>query len=268
MLYTLKGLVLRETVANDNAKYINLLTAERGRIPVLVRGSTRHRGHFSVPTQIFCYSEFVLYENHGKYTLNDASLIENYFYLCEDFDRMTLGTYILNTAEYVSNEEQPEEALLKLALNTLWVLSHPKGKDLRLIKGAYELRLASIAGFAPNLAYCRSCGKGVSDFSDGTTFYLNVMGGHFLCPDCKNKLAEENFAENDLPVDRDRMAQIILPLSPAAVLAMQYVLYVEPSRLFSFTLAEEVIPSFSSACEKYLENHVDHHFQVLDLLTL
>ncbi len=262
MLHTVKGLVLRETPISDNAKYINVLTAERGRISVLVRGAVRLRGRHTAATQIFCYSEFVVYEHNEKYTLNDSSLIENYFHLCEDFDKMTVGTYILNTAEYVTNEGQPDEQILRLALNTLWALTHYKDKDIRLIKGVYEMRLAMLSGFAPNIVCCQGCGHGVED----EKLYLNVMEGTMLCRPCSNISFKPIHLENDREVDDMRTAQIIIPLAPASVLAMQHALYADMSKLFSFVLADEVLPEFSSACEKYLENHVDHHFSVLDML--
>ncbi len=262
MLYTVKGLVLRETVVNSNARYINLLTAERGRISVLVRGAVRLRGRFTGSTQIFCYSEFVLYERDGKYTLNDSSLIENYFHLCEDFDRMTVGTYVLNTVEYVTNEEQPEPEILRLALNTLWALTHLKDRNLRLIKGVYEMRLATLCGFAPNVVNCQVCGHGVED----STMFLNVMAGSVTCKCCADRIHKETYIENERTVDRMNTAQIIIPLSPASVLAIQHAIYADMPKLFSFSLADELIPEFSSACEKYLENHADHHFAVLDML--
>ncbi len=262
MLHTVKGLVLRETPISDNAKYINVLTAERGRISVLVRGAVRLRGRHTAATQIFCYSEFVIYEHNEKYTLNDSSLIENYFHLCEDFDKMTVGTYILNTAEYVTNEGQPDEQILRLALNTLWALTHYEDKDIRLIKGVYEMRLALLCGFAPNIVCCQNCGHGVED----EKLYLNVMEGTMLCRPCSNTNFKPLHLENDREVDDMRTTQIIIPLAPASVLAMQHALYADMGKLFSFVLADEVLPEFSAACEKYLENHVDHHFAVLDML--
>ncbi len=262
MLYTLKGLVVRENIATENAKYIHILTAEKGKLSVLCRGSTRARGRFSVPTQLFCYSEFVLYEHNGKYSLNEASLIENYFYLCRDFTAVTLGTYILNTAEFLVNEEQPDGGILRLALNTLWMLAHGKEKDLRLIKGTYELRLAALAGFAPNLIGCESCGHGVGE----DKLYLNVMEGSLICAGCQALVQKEVYRENELLVNEMRTTQIILPLQPATVLAMQYAIWADMSRLYSFSLDPMLIPEFSSACEKYLLNHIDHHFPVLDML--
>ncbi len=262
MLLTTKGLVLRENIATENAKYITILTAEHGRISALVRGSTKLRSRSKSSTQIFCYSEFTLYEHNGKYTLNEVSLIDNYFYICEDFNKMTVGTYVLNAVEYVSSEEVPEPEMLRLALNTLWALTHKKDLELRLIKGAFEMRLASIAGFAPNLVCCQHCGQAVGS----EDLFLNIMEGIYLCRPCMDKHQKEIFIENDRAVDKMNTAQIILPLAPATVLAMQHALYADMGKLFSFSLVPELIPEFSLACEKYLENHVDHHFSVLDML--
>ena len=262
MLYTVKGLVLRETVVTAKARYINVLTAEFGRISVLVRGAVRLTGRFTASTQLFCYSEFVVYEREGKYTLNEASLIENYFNLCEDFDRMTVATYVLNTAEHVSTEGTPETELLRLALNTLWALTRFKDRDWRLIKGVYEMRLSALLGFTPNVISCARCGHGV----ENEIMYLNVMEGCITCRPCNSKSFEPVYIENDRRVNDMRTAQIIIPLAPATVLAMQHAIYAQMPKLYSFSLADGLLGEFSSACEKYLENHVDHHFVVLDML--
>ena len=262
MLHTVKGLVLRETPVGDNAKYINVLTAECGRISVLVRGSVRLRNRHTAATQIFAYSELVVYEKGGKYTLNESSLIESYFHLCDDFDKMTVATYVLNAVEYVSNDEEPSPEMLRLALNTLWALTHLTDKPMRLIKGVFEMRLTLIAGFAPNVVNCEECGHGVED----EKMYLNVMEGSMRCKSCSGILNKATHMENERTVDDMRTAQIIIPLAPASVLAIQHALYAQMSKLFSFVLADELLPEFSSACETYLENHVDHHFAVLDML--
>jgi DNA repair protein RecO (recombination protein O) len=262
MLYTLRGLVVRETIASDNAKYINVLTAERGKISVLVKGSTKMRGRFTAPTQIFSYSEFVLYEHGGKYSLNDASLIENYFYLCRDFTTITLGTYVLNAAEFLINEEQPDTGILRLALNTLWALSHKERRDIRLIKGAFEIRLAALAGFAPDLTGCGDCKTPLGS----ETLFLNVMEGCLFCRNCIEKRQKNVYNENEIKVDSLRTAQIVIPLDPAVIYAMRYAIFADMSRLFSFSLSETLVPQFLNICERYIENHIEHRFPVLDML--
>jgi len=263
MLTTIRGLIVREIPVGDTSKYIHVLTAERGKISVMVQGVGKLHGKFTSSTQVFCYSELVLYEKGDKLYLNEATLIENYFYLCKDYALVTLGTYLLNVAEYVSNEEQADDGILRLTLNSLWYLTHKKPSDLRLVKGTFELRMAAIIGYAPNVIGCHDCGCRISD----SDMFLNVMDGCLTCRSCTEQRRLHSHEDYDRRiVDDDRTAQILIPLDAAVICAMQYVLLSDLNRIFSFSLAGTLIPQFADACEKYLTNHIDHRFAVLDMM--
>lgn len=92
------------------------------------------------------------------------------------------------------------------------------------------------------------------------------MDGCLLCHKCSDKRQRKIYIENELKVDDMRTAQIVIPLDPSVIAAMQYSMYADMSRMYSFSLSENLIPEFMSACEKYLENHIEHHFPVLDML--
>ena len=190
MLITLKGLVLRETKVSDSARYITLLTEEHGKISVLVRGAMKPGSAASLPTKVFCFSEFVLYESHGKYRYNDATVIDSFFELSGDYTAFILASYVVGAADFVTEEEQPDAGIYRLTLNTLWALTHLEKRDARIIKGAFEMRLAGYCGFAPNLFYCADCGKPVVE----ERVFLDVMNGCVRCADCA-KL--QNTAVND-----------------------------------------------------------------------
>ena len=264
MLYTVNGIITRENIVGDNAKYITIVTAERGKISVLVRGATKLRNKFTAPTQPFSYSEFVVYENNGKYVLNEAALKENFFYRLKDYTAVSLGTYMLSVLEYLTNDEQPEPEMLRTALNALFVISGDNKKDLRLIKGAFEMRMAYLAGFAPQIMQCAGCGLRPEEQTD--KLFLNVMEGQLFCRKCNDAHRFGLHEENDRIVNEERTSQIILSLEPAEVLAMQYAMYADAGKMYSFTLDGSVAQSFMMSCEKYLENHLDHRFPVLDML--
>ena len=61
-------------------------------------------------------------------------------------------------------------------------------------------------------------------------------------------------------------AMILLPLDVPVADALRYILAAGDSKIFSFTLADTWMPEFLSVCEKYLENHVEHRFEQLDML--
>lgn len=264
MLVKIKGLVVRDTVVNDTIRYISLLTEEHGKISVFIKNTAKYRRLWGLPTKVFSYSEFVLYESQGKYRFNEASLIESFFGLGQSFDALALASYIVSCAEYVTEEEQPDAGIFSLTLNTLWAITHLKDRDHRLIKGAFEMRLAGLCGFAPNVFYCAGCGSP----PDGKTIFFDIMGGCVRCAACERKHEEGTYFENNIRIDPMRTAQIILPLSEPTAAAIRYVLTCEPNMVFSFALAESCIPEFRNTCERYLENHLEHHFEALDMLDM
>lgn len=262
MLITLKGLVLRETKVSDSARYITLLTEEHGKISVLVRGAMKPGSAASLPTKMFCFSEFVLYESHGKYRYNDATVIDSFFGLSGDYTAFILASYVVGAADFVTEEEQPDAGIYRLTLNTLWALTHLEKRDARIIKGAFEMRLAGYCGFAPNLFYCADCGKPVVE----ERVFLDVMNGCVRCADCAKLHNTAVYDDNDIKVDDMRTAMILLPLDVPVADALRYILAAGDSKIFSFTLADTWMPEFLSVCEKYLENHVEHRFEQLDML--
>lgn len=207
MLITLKGLVLRETKVSDSARYITLLTEEHGKISVLVRGAMKPGSAASLPTKVFCFSEFVLYESHGKYRYNDATVIDSFFGLSGDYTAFILASYVVGAADFVTEEEQPDAGIYRLTLNTLWALTHLEKRDARIIKGAFEMRLAGYCGFAPNLFYCADCGKPVVE----ERVFLDVMNGCVRCADCAKLHNTAVYDDNDIKVDDMRTAMILLP---------------------------------------------------------
>ena len=72
-------------------------------------------------------------------------------------------------------DEQPDAALLQLGLNALYALSEKLG-DPAKIKAAFELRLACLAGFAPDLAACSVCGSAEPDRFDLSQGTLHTLG--------------------------------------------------------------------------------------------
>ena len=93
-----------------------------------------------------------------RWTLTEAAPIERFEGLQEDLERMALGSYFAQPLETVSDEDMPNPAILALGLNALYLLSQGKG-DSRRIKAAFEMRLMTLAGFAPMLDACHVCGR-------------------------------------------------------------------------------------------------------------
>ena len=261
MISTVKGIVLREVDVGESDKMLTLLTAEMGQISVYGGGVQRLKSPHFVACQLYTYSEFTIYGSRDKYYLRESVPAESFFGIRDTLEGAALAAYIAEVACDISLEDQPEEKLLRLVLNSFFCIAK-KLKPIVQIKAAFELRAAAEAGFMPDLVGCEGCGKSELD-----TYYFDVEGGYFCCESCYRA------KETDFDVQAKRTseaegiyshAHLIIPLTPSVFAAMRYVLYCKPERLFAFELKDEAMGEFSGACEKYLLCHLERDFRSLD----
>jgi recombinational DNA repair protein (RecF pathway) len=134
--------------------------------------------------------------------------------------------------EQLALEGQADVDLLRLALNTLYMLSGEK-HTLEHIKSVFELSSVSVGGFTPELEECGSCGA-----ADNIT-YLDTVGGVCLCDGCVRRL----FAETQIPVS-------VLPITSGQLDAMRYITFPETKNPFSFRLPDEEESALADVCER------------------
>lgn len=262
MTETIKGLILRETPIGDYDKIMTVLTAERGRISVVAHGAKRLKSPLFTATQAFSYSELTLRSgNNHIWYLQTGDLIENFYHLRDTLESAALAGYLADVAADVALEEQEETELLRLLLNCYHCLA-TGAKSAEMIKAVFELRVASGAGFTPDLVACAGCGE-----ANLPLYYFDVHGGVFRCESCFHAASAE--LEHDAMRESEADAiyptgQLIALLSPSVFTAMRFVIYSRPERIFSFELKDEAMREFSSVCEKYLLCHLERGFSTLD----
>ncbi len=252
---SVRGLVVRETPVGEYDKLLTVITEEMGRIVISGKAVRSLKSKHMAATQLFCYSSFVLRKSRGYYYISDSALMESFFGLRTDLDRLALATYLCDVAAEMAVEGVGDEELLRLTLNTLYALANHKHIPTAQVKAAFELRCAAIEGFLPNLTACDVCG---AETDTVQKLFLDVMNGRILCGDCLR-----NVRHTDDLVD-EGTAHIYLRLTHSVLAAMRYIVSVPVSKYLSFTLDETEMPILSRVCEKYLLNHMEHGFYTLD----
>ena len=247
-----KGLVVRVVDTGDYDRLLTILTEEEGRILVTGKAVKRLKSPHMPATQPFCYSHFILRKTHKYFYIADSDVIECFFGLRTDLDKLALSAYICDVAAELSVEGSADPDLLRLTLNTLYAIAN-KPTPLWQIKAGYEFRAASYEGYKPDLVACDSC-----KCYSAPKMYLDVMNGRLLCANCRH--TAEKIAEGE----NDGTARIYMPLDPSALEALRYVLYAPLSRYLSFSLKEESVKLFQNAAEKYLLHHIERGFESLD----
>ena len=236
-----EGIVLRETEYKDADKLLTVLTREHGKITVKARGVKSGRSRSKAACQLLTYSEFTLLEKQGRYVITEAVPKEMFSELRTDIELLYLASYFAQVAEAVAQEEDASPELLSLLLNALYALAKLK-KPQKLVKAVFELRLACIAGFLPDLRGCAVCGSPSPD-------RFNITQGVLQCASCGN----------------ESTTGIRMPVSPGTLEAMRYIASADAKRLFSFTLSDAALTELNGLTESYLSMRLERGFFTLDL---
>lgn len=251
MLTEVKGLVLRTTDINESDRMITLYTDGMGIVSALAKGSRSLKSRKMSSTQQFCYSTFVLFGQGDKYWIRESSLIENFFGLRESIERLALGAYIVDVISAVGTAEGDPE-ILRLTLNSLYATATGKYETDK-IKAAFEIRLAAMLGFMPDVISCHTCGTGDGDF------FFDIMAGAIECSECHRRSERMHTTLAD-----EHESHIIAILPSGAKIALGYCIYSPLEKLFSFNVGAEDMSLFVKATELYLLNHLERGFKTLD----
>ena len=235
-----EGIVLRATEYKDSDKLLTVLTRDFGKVTFKARGVKSGRSKIKAACQLFAFSEFTVSEYQGRYVITEAVSKELYPELQNDLELLSLASYFVQVTDTVAQEGDPLPELLSLLLNSLYALSRLHKPQL-LVKAVFELRVACIAGFLPDLRGCVVCGNEEAD-------RFNITQGALQCSACSYEGAEG----------------IRMPVSAGTRTAMRYISQADPKHLFSFNLSEASLTELNNATEGYLTMRLERGFSTLD----
>ena len=261
MLITVNGLVIRSYPSGEKDRIIHILTEDKGRLAVMIKGGGSKRTGDISCTQLFAYGNYELYRGKGGdlYWYRGGSVLTTFYGLSADIASMALATYLCDVAADLTPEEADEAdsgLLLKDLLNSLYVLDRGM-KSHTLVKGVFELRAAALMGYLPDLTGCALCGE---TFPENA--YLDVMNGCLVCADCQTK--RNRTGEIGRTEDLLRVRNILCPVSSSVLAAMRFILTVPPKKIFSFSMKDvEEERSLERATETFLLNQLEQDYETL-----
>ncbi len=249
-------LILRSVPRGDHDRLITVVSADGGRMYAIVKGATAMHRRELAATEPFTWANMEFYEKNGVKWMKSATVLDSFYGLRYDMDKLFLAAYIADVVHELTDEKTPAGEILPLALNTLYTLAATTGENAR-IKAAFEMRAACIAGFTPDLSTCGRCHRAVQGEA-----HLDIMNGALLCRACFDR-AQELMPLSSLEENGTR--HLLTPLDGSALAALCFVISADPKRLFAFRLSEkQSIDAFAAAAETYLLNHLERGFESLE----
>ncbi|MGN0753446.1 MAG: DNA repair protein RecO [Aristaeellaceae bacterium] len=174
------AIVLRYANYRDNDRMLTLFSPTQGRIEALARGCRKPRSPILNASEMFALGDFELYQKGAHLTVISANLIETFYPLRQDFDRLAVGTYLLGVTESSIQPGVPAQELFMLLLHTLSRLTFSDQPWKPLVAG-FLLHLSACEGFKPRLQHCVHCQRRLTE---GESTWFDLQEGGMVCRDC------------------------------------------------------------------------------------
>lgn len=236
----LRALGLREVDFGDYDRYLTALTEDGRKIEILCKNARRGGKKQMPAARQFCFSEFILLERGGRYTLREADLVRSFFELTQDIEKYALACYLAELTGALSTPDEDAPVLCRLLLGALQALSGGK-RETALVKAAFEWRVMAESGYAPNLSCCGVCGRAIEQ----PPVCFSVAAGQAADADCAQRVGG------------------YVPLYAGALRALVHVMMAEPPKVYAFSLGEPSHGQFCEMAEKYVQYHLGRGFDTL-----
>lgn len=240
MKFRTEGLIIKEQNIGEQDKLVYALTKSNGVIKAFVRGAKNIKNQKCASTSLLSYSRLTIYKGRDSYIIGEARTIRIFSKLRSDVRKMCLAQYFCELALTICPREQKSDAFLSLILNSLYLLSENK-RSADLVKPCFEMRLASMAGYMPDLRICRECGEYSADL-----MYFLPRSGMLECGNCHLKNGE-----------------LAIAMNPSVLTALRHTIYADDNKLFSFALSQEGLDILNQASESYLKYRFEKDFKTL-----
>ena len=231
-----KGLIIAEKVVADFDKIVTILTPN-GKIEAAAKGSRRPKSLLMAATQFLCFGEYLLYKSSGNYSINSCEVIEVFYNIRTELDKLKYASNITKIINDVTTENQNSYRVLQLYLNTLYVISKTD-KDLKLINSIFRLRLISQIGFRPTIDECKICKK------KEELNYFSFKDNGFKCKIC------------------GKLDKGAIEITPTTKDAIRYIILADSKKIYSFDVPEESVKELEIISKIYLEDKLERKYEI------
>ena len=232
-----KGIVISEHNVGDFDKMLTILTPNLGKIECIAKGSRKPKSLLLAGSQFLCFSEYILYKGSDNYSMNSCEIIELFYKIRVDLDKLKIATYLTKIINDVTTENQNNYKILQLYLNTLYVISETD-KNLELVTSIFRLRLMSIIGYKPQIEECIQCNK------KDELFFFSIKDSGFKCKACAKQDGSS------------------IEITETTKDAIRYIILADAKKIYSFTVPEETQKELEIISKLYLTDKLEKEYKL------
>lgn len=229
MFQRTEGIVIRTIDYGETNKIVTLYTREFGKIGMVARGAKKPKSRLTAISQLFIYGNFLFQKGTGLGTLQQGEIINSFKEVRNDLFRASYASYIVELTDKLTEEKERNPFLFELLFQTLSFLNEEM--DPEILTRIYEVKMLQVAGIAPQLNCCVSCGATEGNFS------FSFTEGGFLCQTCKHSDAH------------------VLEISSSTVKLLRLFYHLDMKRIGTISVREETKQELKNVLHTYYEQY-------------
>ncbi|MBP1765026.1 MAG: recO [Firmicutes bacterium] len=154
--YQAEAILLAVRDWGEADKLVTLFSREYGKISAVAYGARRPKNRMSGTLQLFSHVELSLSQGNKLDTIRQCDVKVSFRTLREDLVQMAYGVFVLELADELLPDRQPEPEIFDLLLTVLTVIQR---RNPRVVALAAAWQMLALAGFQPVLDHCVRCGS-------------------------------------------------------------------------------------------------------------
>jgi DNA repair protein RecO (recombination protein O) len=155
-LYRDRGIVLRTHKLGEADRIVTLLSKDHGKIRAVAKGVRKTKSRFGARLEPPSHVELLLYEGRELDIVTQAETIDMFGALRDDYDLLARALSMLEAADHVALEREPNPQLYGMLAGALRTLAT---RDAPLVVPAFFLKLLALEGYRPQVEVCVVCGS-------------------------------------------------------------------------------------------------------------
>lgn len=216
------------------------MTDKFGKISCMAKGAKKNSSPLLASSQFLVYSEFLLYKGTSFYHINSAEMLESFYSLKMDYEKLEKAYEITKVLNRVAYENEEQEDLLSLYLNTLFVIAN-KEKNFKFVYSIFKLKAMCLSGYSPQMYRCSKCNEIMATKERILSAYFDKTTNRCECDSCYKKSKIENIQN----------AKKYRQISDGVLIAILYTVSSSVKKVFNFDLKEKELKEFEDFVNIY-----------------
>lgn len=211
-----------------------------GKISCAAKGARRQNSALLAATGFLCFGEYILYKSQDNYSINSCDIIEMFYNIRTDLDKIKYAVHITKIIQDVTTENENSYKILQLYLNTLYMISETN-KDMDFILSVFKIKLLCFLGFKPRVNECVNCGE------KERLNHFSIKDNGVKCEECY------------------RQDKSSISISKSTLTALNFIFSAPCKKVFGFNLKDDSLVELKLLSKIYFNEKLEKDYKLDDM---